>query len=164
MQSLPRPTWIEYFLMIAKLVSLRSHDTETRHGCVITKDNRIVATGYNGLPKGMKDDWVFPNTRPDKYPFMKHSEQNAVWNLVQKYEDMVAYVTGEPCNDCLHAMWQAGVKEVYYIIAHGSHLITEKTREERRLFLSQSGMKLHGIGYVNVEWLDHATWIDNRST
>lgn len=158
-----RPTWIEYFLMIAKVVSLRSHDEETKHGCVITKDNKILATGYNGFPKGMIDSQL-PNKRPSKYKWMKHSEQNSVWNLTNRYDNMTAYVTGEPCNDCLDALYQVGVTTVYYLDSHGSHLITDEDRDRRRIFIEHTKMVVQPIGYLNLDWINYESWLNNRST
>ena len=55
-----RPNWQEYFIGLAHAVSMRSHDTQTQHGCVITDhNNRILGVGYNGFAKGL-DDNVLP--------------------------------------------------------------------------------------------------------
>ncbi len=52
-----KPSWNEYFLAIAKLVSVRSPDKETHHGCIIVnRDNQIIATGYNGFVRGINDE------------------------------------------------------------------------------------------------------------
>jgi hypothetical protein len=48
----PRPSWEEYFIEIAKVVSTRSTCLRRRYGAVIVKDNVIVSTGYNGAPRG----------------------------------------------------------------------------------------------------------------
>jgi len=51
-----RPSWENYFLGLAKVVSQRSHDIHTQHGCVITdKSNRILGMGYNGFARGLDD-------------------------------------------------------------------------------------------------------------
>ncbi len=148
-----RPTWEDYFLEIAKVVATRSHDEQTQHGCVLVKDNRIIGTGYNGVPRGMSDDNKWPKTRPttdeeknsvfeNKYWCMMHSERNALLNRSVNCDGIIAYVTGEPCLDCLLHMWQGGVYQVVYIQGHGSYLITQVERERRDFFLEQSGMQL----------------------
>lgn len=138
--SRARPAWENYFLGMALLISQRSHDAQTQHGCVIVDgQNRVLGTGYNGFPKGMKDA-TLPNTRPDKYDWMIHSEVNACSNCVLKPRNAIAFVTGEPCNQCLMHMWQNGVYKVVYRDSHGSHLLNDKTREQREQFLSQTGM------------------------
>ena len=67
MMEFKRMGWDEYFMRIAEVVKLRSHDVNTQMGCVIVDSkNRIVSTGYNGLPKGVNDlNW--PIERSEKY-------------------------------------------------------------------------------------------------
>jgi deoxycytidylate deaminase len=48
-----RPSWDEYFATLAKQVSTRTTCLRRAVGAVIVKENRILATGYNGVPKGM---------------------------------------------------------------------------------------------------------------
>lgn len=109
-----RPTWDEYFLNVAEAISHRSHDGETKVGCVIIDDNkRIMATGYNGFPPGC-DDSELPNLRPDKYPFMVHAEINAIASSRQDLRGSTAYLTYNPCRDCAKAIITAGIKNVVY--------------------------------------------------
>ena len=117
-----RPTWTDYFLGMAFLASQRSHDVHTQHGCIIVDENRhIVATGYNGFPKGM-DDTSLPLTRPEKYLWMDHAEANAVANATRSLGDfarLTAYVTGKPCYDCLKTLRRHGVRSVVYANRRG---------------------------------------------
>jgi dCMP deaminase len=149
-----RPSWNEYFIGLAKVVSLRSHDSQTQHGCIITDTNhRILGVGYNGFPKGL-DDSQLPNTRPDKYPWMIHAERNALSNCVIRPDNGIAYVTGQCCNDCIMALWQEGVTQVYMCEGHGTHLFDEEHQKRFDLFVKMSGMK---IEYVNPD----LTWLKN---
>lgn len=141
--------WNTYFLLLAKLISLKSPDTQTKHGTVIVKDKRILGCGFNGYPAGLKYDFKIPVVRPDKYPWMIHSEVNAVSNCVLRPEGGTAYVTGEPCNNCLLTLWQNGVRLVRHIDSHGSYLIDEKERKFRDEFLWQSEMKLEKFDLDN---------------
>ena len=102
-----RPTWDEYFMGMAHYASIRSHDSETKVGCVIVgKPNIIVGVGYNGFCSSVKEDDL-PTTRPDKYPFIVHAEANAVSNLVVKQIDCYkAYITHLPCSTCAKLLWQ----------------------------------------------------------
>ena len=53
-------TWDEYFMGIAMLAAKRSKDPNTQVGaCIVSPDNIIISTGYNGMPTGCSDD-VFP--------------------------------------------------------------------------------------------------------
>lgn len=109
-----RPDWDSYFLGLAFLISQKSHDPQTQHGCVIVDvENHILGTGYNGFPKEIPD-FVLPNLRPMKYNWMIHSEANAIYNCVKKPIGARVYVTGEPCHNCLLAMWQVGIKEIIH--------------------------------------------------
>jgi dCMP deaminase len=113
-RSIVRPSWDEYFLAIADVVSSRSHDGETAVGVVVVDESkRILATGYNGFPPGSNDQEL-PNLRPDKYPFMVHAEINAIASSRQDLRGSTLYVTWSPCRDCAKAIITAGVKEVVY--------------------------------------------------
>jgi dCMP deaminase len=147
-----RPTWIDYFLGLAKVVSQRSHDVQTQHGCVITDShNRILGMGYNGFPRGV-DDSNLPSTRPDKYPWMIHAERNALSNCVVRPDNGTAYVTGQCCNDCIMALWQEGITTVVMSEDHGTHLFDQNAQDRFDTFVRMSGIK---IVYVkpNLSWL-----------
>jgi dCMP deaminase len=149
-----RPQWTDYFLGLAKVVSQRSHDTQTQHGCVITDQNhRILGQGYNGFPRGL-DDKSLPNTRPEKYPWMIHAERNALSNCTIRPENGIAYVTGQCCNDCIMALWQEGIKKVIMTKNHGTHLFDQDAEKRFRLFVNMSGIE---IIYVepDLSWLKH---------
>jgi dCMP deaminase len=147
-----RPTWIDYFLGLAKAISKRSHDIHTQHGCVIAdKQNRIVGVGYNGFPKGMNDS-ILPTERPDKYKWMVHSERNALANCIIRPDNAIAYVTGQCCNDCIIALHQHGIEEVYMIDDHGTHLFNEIEQKRFDQFIEMSKMKIHKIT-PDLSWL-----------
>lgn len=137
-----RPSWTDYFLGLAKVVSQRSHDIHTQHGCVITdKNHRILGVGYNGFPKGL-DDSKLPLTRPDKYFWMVHSEINSLANCVVRPDHGTAYVTGQCCNNCIISLWQEGIDTVYMINDHGTHLFDEEAKKRFDTFIRMSGMKI----------------------
>jgi len=149
-----RPSWENYFLGLAKVVSQRSHDIQTQHGCVITDhNNRILGLGYNGFPRGL-DDSLLPNTRPEKYPWMIHAERNALSNCVIRPEKGIAYVTGQSCNDCIMALWQEGISTVVMSKNHGTHLFDKEAQKIFDTFVSTSGIN---IKYVDpdLSWLRH---------
>lgn len=147
-----RPSWIDYFLGLARIVSQRSHDIQTQHGCVITdRNHRILGVGYNGFPRGLLDDNL-PNTRPDKYPWMIHAERNALSNCVVRPDNGIAYVTGQCCNDCIMALWQEGVTKVVMDEKHGTHLFDEEAKKRFDTFINMSGMEVHYVK-ANLSWL-----------
>lgn len=150
-----RPSWDDYFMGLAFLVSRRSHDTQTQHGCVIVDhQHHILGTGYNGFPRDV-DDSVLPTTRPEKYDWMIHSEVNAVSNCVGKPDcTSKAYVTGECCNNCLMHLWQNGIEHVVCAKRLGSKLLNEETRKIRTKFLELTGMKIKEVT-PDLRWMQN---------
>ena len=113
-------SWDEYFMGIAVLSGERSKDPNTQVGaCIVGEDNRILSVGYNGFPNGCSDE-LFPwaregNELETKYPFVAHSELNAILNYRGgNLEGTKLYVSLFPCNECAKAIIQAGIKTVIY--------------------------------------------------
>ena len=112
-------SWDEYFMGVAKLAARRSKDPSTQVGaCIVSPENIIISTGYNGMPKGCSDD-VFPWDRSGtdtKYPYVVHAELNAILNANGRdLRGSRVYVALFPCNECAKAIIQSGVKEVVYL-------------------------------------------------
>ena len=112
-------SWDEYFMGVAMLAACRSKDPSTQVGaCIVSQDNIIVSTGYNGMPKGCDDD-EFPWNRDgevNKYPFVVHAELNAILNASGRdLRGCKIYVALFPCNECAKAIIQSGVREVVYL-------------------------------------------------
>jgi dCMP deaminase len=153
-----RPNWIDYFLGLAKVVSQRSHDIHTQHGCVITdQNNRILGVGYNGFPKGLNDEEL-PLSRPDKYNWMVHSERNALSNCVIRPDNGIAYVTGQCCNDCIIALWQEGITKVFMIDDHGTKLFDDEAQKRFDTFIKMSGMLVEKVD-ADLSWLRHISGV-----
>lgn len=147
-----RPDVIDTMMSIAFVVSKRSPDAQTKHGCVITTpDFRVLSTGYNGFPRDM-DYSLLPNTRPDKYPWMMHAERNALAWCQNRPVDCIAFITGESCFGCITALWQHGISHVYEVIGHGSHLIDEKEKKRKKIFVDNCGITLHPIS-MKESWV-----------
>lgn len=111
-----RPSKLEYFMGIAEAVSLKSHDAETKVGGVLVKNDTdvVVATGYNGFVRGAPDDKL-PTTRPDKYQYMVHCEENLIASAAKNginIGNCTLVITMSPCQKCLRLLWQAGVTRV----------------------------------------------------
>ncbi len=113
-------TWDEAFMGIAKLMAERSKDPSTRVGaCIVNSKNRIVATGYNGMPNNVCDDDISwerdGNPLETKYPYVCHSELNAILNATVPLDGSRIYVTLFPCNECAKSIIQAGITEVVFL-------------------------------------------------
>ncbi len=110
------PGWDEYYLNICKVVATRSKDPNTQVGCIIAGPaHEIRSTGYNSLPRGIRDDLPERLERPTKYLWMEHAERNAIYNAARcgtTLEGCTIYIELMPCMDCARAIVQAGIREV----------------------------------------------------
>lgn len=116
-------SWDEYFMGVAMLSGKRSKDPNTQVGaCIVGSDNRILSMGYNGFPNGCSDEefpWDREGDKPlmTKYPYVTHSELNAILNYRGGTLDGTKlYVTLFPCNECAKAIIQCGIKSIVYAI------------------------------------------------
>lgn len=112
-------SWDEYFMGVALLASCRSKDPNTQVGaCIVSPENIILSTGYNGFPVGCSDD-EYPWEREGeqtKYPYVVHAELNAILNASGKsLRNARLYVDLFPCNECAKAIIQSGIREVIYL-------------------------------------------------
>ena len=137
--------WDDYFMGVSLLAADRSKDPSTQVGaCIVSDDNRILSTGYNGFPQGCSDD-DFPWNRDEslgetKYNFVVHAELNAILNAGGK--SLVGsriFVSLFPCHECAKAIIQAGVKEVVYL--SDKYNGTESDNASKRM-LNAAGVKL----------------------
>jgi dCMP deaminase len=110
------PSWDEYYLNICEVVATRSKDPNTQVGCIISGPaHEIRSTGYNSLPRGIRDDVAERLERPTKYLWMEHAERNAIYNAARcgtPLEGCTIYIEIMPCMDCARAIVQAGIREV----------------------------------------------------
>ncbi|NWF76002.1 MAG: dCMP deaminase family protein [Nitrospirae bacterium] len=130
-----RPDWDEYFINIAKVVSTRATCLRRRYGAVITKDNIIVSTGYNGAPAGMKDclevgrctrkELQIPHGERYELCHSVHAEANAIIRAsVDELNGATMYIAGtdkesgqcnsEPCMMCKRMILNARISKVVY--------------------------------------------------
>ncbi|WP_434414877.1 dCMP deaminase family protein [symbiont of Argiope bruennichi] len=109
----------DYFMLIAWICSLKSKDESTKVGaCIISKDNILLATGYNGLCYGWDDkdfNWKEVDKNNYKYPFVVHAEQNCIANLNSFQKPYAIYVTHFPCNECAKLIIQKKIEKVFYL-------------------------------------------------
>ncbi len=107
--------WDRRFLRIAEEVRTWSKDPGTTVGCVLVKDRRILATGYNGFPANLSDSLPLYQNRDYKLAVVVHAEKNALFNAAKNganTQSCTAYVTFPPCSQCAAALIQAGVSLV----------------------------------------------------
>lgn len=112
-----RPSWDKTFIEVAEVLAKRSTCTRAHVGCVITKSNRIIATGYNGAVHGhlhCTDVGCLTNEQGRCIRCI-HAEQNALLHAKEDLTGAIAYVTHEPCEACTKLLNQAGIKEVIFL-------------------------------------------------
>lgn len=130
-----RPNWDEYFIGIAKAVSTRATCLRRKYGAVITKDNIIVSTGYNGAPSGMKDclevgkctrkELRIPHGERYELCHSIHAEANAIIRAsIEELRGATIYISGiddknsecssEPCMMCKRMILNANIALVVY--------------------------------------------------
>ena len=139
-------SWDEYFLGVAMLAALRSKDPNTQVGaCIVSQDNIIISTGYNGMPMGCSDD-EFPWDRSGeetKYPYVVHAELNAILNANGRdLRGSRIYVALFPCNECAKAIIQSGIKEVYYL--------SDKYKDTMGNLASKRMLDAAGVKYIKL--------------
>jgi dCMP deaminase len=137
-ESIPlgeRDDWDQYFLGQAYITSLRSTCGSRRVGAVIVSNNRIIASGYNGYPKGAQhcieggcprfvarqEGLIESGKYSEDYPCDAfHAEENAIYQLVQsgiqktKEDEWTMYCTTAPCRACAKMINGAGITRVVY--------------------------------------------------
>jgi len=112
-------------MQIAHLVKTRATCPRRQVGAIIVRDRRMLATGYNGAPKGLKHcpdegphhDWPLGCMRAGHCIRSLHAEQNALLQAAMigiPCEGATMYVTCQPCNNCAKMIINAGIKQVIY--------------------------------------------------
>lgn len=141
-----RPSWDEYFLKIADLVSERSTCLRRKVGAAIVKDKRILTTGYNGAPSGivhceevgcLREKLHVPSGERHELCRGLHAEQNAIIQAAHygiKIDGTFLYVTNQPCIICAKMIINAGIRKV--IVRKG---YPDKMARE---FLDQAGIEI----------------------
>lgn len=120
-----RPSWDAYFMQIAHLVSTRATCPRRSVGAIVVRDKRILATGYNGAPRGLshcphgggETDWPAGCLRAGHCIRALHAEQNALLQAAMigiSCDGASIYVTCQPCNTCAKMLINAGIKRVIY--------------------------------------------------
>lgn len=90
-----------------------SKDPSTKVGAVIVDDcRRVIAQGYNGFPRGVRDDPERYETKMVKYKLVVHAEANAILNAVAKVSGAMLYCTKYPCSECAKLIIQSGIYRV----------------------------------------------------
>jgi dCMP deaminase len=136
-----RPSWDEYFLEIARLVKSRSTCLRRQVGAVFVRDKRLLATGYNGAPSGLKhceeagcirDREGVPSGERHELCRGIHAEQNAMLQAAQHgvgLSGSILYCTNQPCVLCAKMLINAGIKRIVTLSDYPDKLSREMLDE-----------------------------------
>jgi dCMP deaminase len=121
-----RPGWDEYFMSIAALVGKRATCLRRMVGAILVKDKRILATGYNGAPTGLKhcaetgclrQELGVPSGERSEICRGLHAEQNAIIQAAYhgvSIKGATLYCTNQPCSICTKMLINAGIAEIVF--------------------------------------------------
>ncbi len=136
-----RPSWETYFMDIASLVAKRSTCLRRAVGAVIVKDKRILSTGYNGAPTGIKHCLDIGCLREElnvvsgeRHELCRgiHAEQNAIIQAAfhgVSIKDATLFCTNLPCSICAKMIINAGIKNIYYRSGYADSMSREMLKE-----------------------------------
>ena len=136
-----RPSWTDYFMDITRMVAKRSTCIRRSVGAVVVKDKRILATGYNGAPAGLRhceevgclrENASIPSGTRHELCRGLHAEQNAIIQAAYhgiSIRNATLYCTNKPCVICSKMIINAGIVRVYYAAGYDDPLSDEMFAE-----------------------------------
>jgi len=122
-----RPSWDEYFLEIAEVVSGRSTCLRRQVGALIVIDKRILTTGYNGAPRNLahcldvgclREEAGAESGHVHELCRGLHAEQNAIIQAAMygvSIDGGLLYSTHQPCVLCSKMIINAGLEAIHYL-------------------------------------------------
>jgi dCMP deaminase len=152
-----RPGWDEYFMEIARVVSLRSNCIKRKVASVIVLDKRIISTGYNGTPRGTKNcseggcprcNHFGPSGDKLEDCLCSHAEENAIVQAAYhgvSIKGSTLYSTYSPCLMCTKMIINSGIREVVYNKAYTIEEVPLKLLKEAGVMVRQLGGKKEGV-------------------
>ncbi len=136
-----RPTWEDYFMDITALVAQRSTCTRRAVGAIIVKDKRVLSTGYNGAPSGirhcidigcLRESLNVPSGERHELCRGIHAEQNAIIQAAYhgvSVKGAALFCTNLPCSICTKMIINAGITKIYYQDGYADSLSEEMLQE-----------------------------------
>tara|TARA_Y100000389_G_scaffold204217_1_gene255638 strand:- start:2353 stop:2763 length:411 start_codon:yes stop_codon:yes gene_type:complete len=110
-----RPSWDDYYKELCIVTAKRSPCHRLHVGCLLVKDNRIIAQGYNGYLAGCPHEQIM---RDGHEIGTVHAEQNAVAYCAKfgvNCDSATAYITHYPCINCMKILCASGISHIKYI-------------------------------------------------
>jgi dCMP deaminase len=138
--NLTRPGWDEYFMEIARTVATRATCPRASVGAVLTRERRILTTGYNGAPRGVAHCSEAGCLMVDGHCLRAtHAEANAIVQGALhgvSLEGATAYCTHQPCAGCSKLLISAGIVRIVYRDAY-SDPVAEQLLAEASVVLEK---------------------------
>ena len=134
-------------MQITNLVASRSTCLRRQVGALLVKDKNILATGYNGVPRGithcdvtgcLRDQLKVPSGERHELCRGLHAEQNAIIQAASHGVNIFGatlYCTDSPCIICSKMLINAGLKEIIYGRGYPDDLSLQ--------MLAEAGIKFH---------------------
>lgn len=133
-----RDSWNVYFMKLADFVSSRATCDRKHCGTVITKNNRVVATGYNGSATGEPHcDDVGHFMVNNSCKRTVHAEINAIMDAktkLQSLEGCILYTNTYPCIACFWEIMKTGIKQIYFKDEHAGYVNDENMEKVASTF------------------------------
>ena len=136
-----RPSFTTYFMDITELVAKRSTCLRRAVGAVLVKDKRLLSTGYNGAPSGirhcsetgcLREQMKVPSGERHELCRGIHAEQNAIIQAAYygvSLKDATLFCTNLPCSICAKMLINAGIKRIFYKSGYADSLSMEMMNE-----------------------------------
>jgi len=137
----PRPSWDNYFMDITMLVAKRTTCLRRAVGAIVVKDKRILSTGYNGAPSGirhclevgcLREQLKIESGQRHELCRGIHAEQNAIIQAAYhgvSVKDASLYCTNSPCSICAKMIINAGIRKIYYRDGYADPMSQEMLQE-----------------------------------
>lgn len=148
---MPRLAWPDYFMKIAHLVAERSTCLRRQVGAVVVKDQRILATGYNGAPSHVahcldvgcvRERMGIPSGQRHELCRGLHAEQNLVVQAATlgiSLSGTEVYCTHQPCLICSKMLINCGIVKIWYASGYPDELALQ--------MLAEAGVELVQLPY-----------------
>jgi len=140
--------WDDRFVKLANEVATWSKDPSTKVGAVIARDKHVISLGFNGFPRGMRDDAYLYEDRDRKYERVIHAEVNSILNAQGPVAGATIYVNRPPCCNCALYIVQSGIRRVVCEYEATEEFLSRwrASMQKTRAFFEEAG-----IEYIEVE-------------
>jgi len=155
-----------YYMGMSFWIASKSKDPKTQVGAyIVGVNNEPISFGYNGPPSKIIDtniDW----SRPNKYPFVHHAEDNAIWHGRNKdLEGATIYITARPCKACTLDIVRSCIKRIVYFspkVVDSTSMTGDDTEWKTSTEIARLGSVILSEFEGNLNWMrDRTKWMES---